>query len=131
MATESSFTSVKLAKALVDDARAAALTMRRSVASQIEYWATLGRSLESAGLNARDTGALIARQDAAANAVRSATAAKPTKAAAAHDAAELTALKTHVVALAKSGALVQRAGQAVAANAARATRPVTKIRRAV
>lgn len=60
MATGSGFTSVKLAAALVDDARAAALTMRRSVTTQIEYWATLGRALESAGLAARDTGALIA-----------------------------------------------------------------------
>lgn len=129
MATDSSFTSVKLAKALVDDARAAAVTMRRSVASQIEYWATLGRSLESAGLTARDTGALIARQDAAAYAVRSVTPGKLTKAAAlAADAAELAALKSHVVALAKSGALVHRASQAVAANAARAVRPAKKIR---
>ena len=130
MATGSTFTSVKLAAALVDDARAAALTMRRSVASQIEYWATLGRSLESAGLTARDTGALIARQDAAVYAVRSAAPNKPVKAAAPHaDAAEMAALKTHVVALAKSGALARRASEAVAANAARAVRPPSKASR--
>ena len=121
MATGSSFTSVKLAAALVDDARAAALTMRRSVASQIEYWATLGRALESAGLTARDTGALIARQDAAVYAARGA-AASP-------DSTELAALKTHVVALAKSGALARRASVAVAANAARAARPAGKASR--
>ena len=114
MATGSGFTSVKLAAALVDDARAAALTMRRSAASQIEYWATLGRALESAGLTARDTSALIALQDAAVHAVRGA-AASP-------DSTELAALKTHVVALAKSGALARRAGVVVAVNAARAPR---------
>lgn len=129
MATNSSFTSVKLAAALVDDARAAALTMRRSVASQIEYWATLGRSLESAGLTARDTSALIARQDTAVYAVRSAAPNKSAKATAlSADASEMAALKAHVVALAKSGALARRASEAVAANAARATRPASKPR---
>jgi hypothetical protein len=111
MASDSAFRSVKLAAALVDDARAAASTMRRSVASQIEYWATLGRSLESAGLTTRDTSALIARQDAAAYAVRGTRTP---------DDAELENLKTHVVALAKSGALALRAREAVAANAASA-----------
>ena len=129
MVTRSTFTSVKLAAALVDEARAAALTMRRSVASQIEYWATLGRSLESAGLTARDTTALIARQDAAVYAVRGATGDKP--AASAADRAQLESLKTHVVALAKSGALARRASEAVAANAARAARPARKARRAI
>ena len=130
MATNSAFTSVKLAAALVDDARASALTMRRSVASQIEYWATLGRSLESAGLTARDTGALIARQDAAVYAVRRVAPRESAKATAPSvDAVEMAALKTHVVALAKSGALARRASEAVAANAARAVRPATKARR--
>ena len=128
MAAGSTFTSVKLAAALVDDARATALTMRRSVASQIEYRATLGRSLETAGLTARDTSALIARQDAAVYAVRGATRGK--HAASVADASEIESLKTLVVALAKSGALSRRAGEAVAANAARAARPARKARRA-
>lgn len=128
MAAGSTFTSVKLAAALVDDARVVALTMRRSVASQIEYWATLGRSLEAAGLTARDTSALIARQDAAVYAVRG-TRGKPVTSA--MEAAEMESLKAHVVALAKSGALARRAGEAVAANAARAARPVRKARRAI
>ena len=127
MAAGSTFTSVKLAAALVDDARATALTMRRSVASQIEYWATLGRSLEAAGLTARDTSALIARQDAAVYAVRGATRGKP--AASVADASEIESLKTLVVALAKSGAPARQAGEAVAANAARAARPARKARR--
>lgn len=119
MPGKSNFTSVKLSAALVDDARASAETMRRSVASQIEYWATLGRALESAGLTAEDTGTLIARQDAAAYAIRDAHRG---------DAQELDALKSHVVALAKSGALTRRAGIAVAANAAKAPGAKTVVR---
>ena len=48
------FVSVKLPASLVNQAREAAQTMRRSVASQIEYWATLGRALEHAGLTTAD-----------------------------------------------------------------------------
>lgn len=128
MASASTFKSVKLGVALVDDARAAALTMRRSVASQIEYWATLGRALESAGLTARDTGALIARQDATAYSTPGAVRNAPAQATA--DRAEMAALESHVVALAKSGALARRASEAVTANAARAVRPARKTRRA-
>lgn len=125
MATRSTFTSVKLTAALVDDARAAALIMRRSVASQIEYWATLGRALESAGLSARDARALIARQDAAACATRSAAKKNPQRPLPPRRMLRSSAaLKTHVVALTKSGALAHRASEAVAANAARANRPV-------
>lgn len=109
----SGFASVKLPVSLVDQARSSAQTMRRSVASQIEYWATLGRSLESAGLTAQDSSALIAREDATLYAVRPQTSA---------DDAELDDMKAHVVALAKSGALAQRASMAVAANAGRAVR---------
>ena len=128
MAAGSTFTSVKLAAALVDDARTAALTMRRSVASQIEYWATLGRSLEAAGLTARDTSALIARHDAAVIVAR--TAARDKAATSIADAAEIESLKTHVVTLVRSGALARHASEAVAANAARAVRPAKKARRA-
>ena len=109
----SAFASVKLPVSLVDQARSSAQTMRRSVASQIEYWATLGRSLESAGLTAQDTSALIAREDAAHYTVQSPAASLT---------AELEDMKAHVVALAKSGALAQRASAAVAVNAAKAVR---------
>ncbi len=124
MAAKSNFASVKLPLALVEHARASAHTMRRSVASQIEYWATLGRALESAGLTAKDTGTLIARQDAAAYAVRGTSRS---------DADELDALKSHVLALAKSGALTQRARFAVAANAAKSSqgKAVARTRKAV
>lgn len=46
MSPVSSFASVKLPATLVEKARNAAQPMRRSVAGQIEYWATLGRALE-------------------------------------------------------------------------------------
>lgn len=54
------FASVKLSNALVDEARLAAQPMRRSVASQIEYWATLGRVVEHAGLTVQEARSAIA-----------------------------------------------------------------------
>ena len=71
MSTATPFSSVKLPAALVDKARDAAQPMRRSVASQIEYWATLGRALEQAGLSTQDSQALIAREESAGYAVES------------------------------------------------------------
>ncbi len=49
-AASSSFSAVKLSSGLVNQARDAASPMRRSVAGQIEYWATLGRIAEASGL---------------------------------------------------------------------------------
>ncbi len=54
------FASVKLSGVLVDEARLAAQPMRRSVASQIEYWATLGRVVEHAGLTVQEAQSAIA-----------------------------------------------------------------------
>jgi hypothetical protein len=101
------FVSVKLPSALVDEARAAAHTMRRSVASQVEYWATLGKALERAGLTTADSEALIARQERAAYRV---PAPPPPE-----TSPELEELQAHVLALAKSGALSARMQEAVAA----------------
>lgn len=42
--------SVKLPAALVTAAKESAQTFRRSTAGQIEYWAALGRTMESSGL---------------------------------------------------------------------------------
>ena len=68
------FSSVKLPAGLVSQAREAAVPMRRSVASQIEYWATLGRIAESSGLTVSE-----AREALAVDEVRQseATAADP------------------------------------------------------
>ena len=107
------FVSVKLPAALVGQARDAAQTMRRSVASQIEYWATLGRALEHAGLTTADSHALIARQERATYATgQTLTGLTP----------ELDDLHAHVLALAKSGALNERAQTAVAGNKGKAAR---------
>lgn len=111
MPTPTAFSSVKLPATLVDKAREAAQPMRRSVASQIEYWATLGRALEHAGLSTQDSGALIAREEAAAHAV---AASRPAL------SPELGALHGHVLALAQSGALAERASVAVNENRAKA-----------
>ncbi len=54
-----SFASVKLPSTLVEQARQAAQSMRRSVASQIEYWATLGQIVEHTGLSAQEARAAI------------------------------------------------------------------------
>jgi hypothetical protein len=102
-----SFVSVKLPASLVQQARVSAQTMRRSVASQIEYWATLGKALEQAGLTTNDSQALIARQERAAYG-----AALPPL------GQELDELHGHVVALAKSGALNARVREAVNVNTA-------------
>jgi hypothetical protein len=50
----SAFNSVKLPAPLVNEARAAALTFRRSTAGQIECWATLGKAVEESGITVRE-----------------------------------------------------------------------------
>ena len=74
MAT-TTFASVKLPGALVEQARQAAQPMRRSVASQIEYWATLGQIVEHTGLSVQEARSAIEQYEAAAS--RTATAAAP------------------------------------------------------
>ncbi len=118
MSTEPpSFVSVKLPATLVNQARESAQTMRRSVASQIEYWATLGKALEHAGLTTHDSHALIARQE------RAAYGSPPAPQAL---SPELEELHGHVLALAKSGALSARAQETVAANKGKASRSKTR-----
>jgi hypothetical protein len=116
MSDEPPFVSVKLAAPLVKQAREAAQTMRRSTASQIEYWATLGRALEQAGLTTADSHALIARQERG-------TYGQPTITSPLSP--ELDEFHNHVLALAKSGALADRAQTAVTRNKAKAARTKT------
>jgi hypothetical protein len=104
------FASVKLPVSLVSQAREAAQPMRRSVASQIEYWATLGKALEHAGLTTIDSHALIAREERASYSGATGT-----------PSSELADLHTHVLALAKSGTLNARAHVAVEENKAKAS----------
>ena len=110
-APSNGFSSVKLPAALVDEARQSAKSMRRSVASQIEYWATLGRALERTGITTGESSALIASEDRAIYHV------VPTASSLSN---ELADLHSHVVGLAKSGALASRAEVAVAANRSKA-----------
>ncbi len=42
--------AVKLSDEIVKDARREARLMKRSIAGQVEYWASLGRSIENSGL---------------------------------------------------------------------------------
>lgn len=72
--SSSAFSSVKLPAGLVQQAREAAQPQRRSVAGQIEYWATLGRIAEETGLTVQEAREAISRYDAAA---RRAVAADP------------------------------------------------------
>jgi hypothetical protein len=74
------FASVKLPSALVAQAREAAQPMRRSVAGQVEYWATLGRIVEHSGLTAQEAQAAIANYEAAARRARPASAEAPSQA---------------------------------------------------
>jgi len=125
MATSIPFASVKLPASLVDKAREAALPMRRSVASQIEYWATLGRALEHAGLSVQDSQALIAREEAAAYEAQVAGGGSASSLS-----GELSDLQGHVLALAQAGALAERAKAAVAANRAKAAPRPARSRKA-
>ena len=106
------FVSVKLPAVLVNHARDAAQTMRRSVASQIEYWAPLGKALEYAGLSTGDSQALIAREERARYELGEPSRLSP----------ELDALHNHVLAVAKSGALNQRTRAQVEANRSKAAK---------
>ena len=60
----SPFASVKLPSSLVQQAREAAQPQRRSVAGQIEYWATLGRIADETGLTVQEAREAIAQYDA-------------------------------------------------------------------
>ena len=62
--SSSAFSSVKLPAHLVRQAREAAQPQRRSVAGQIEYWATLGRIADETGLTVQEAREAIARYDA-------------------------------------------------------------------
>jgi len=66
MSANVAFSSVKLPAALVGNARAASQPMRRSVASQIEYWATLGQIVEQHGLTVQEARIAIEQYEAAA-----------------------------------------------------------------
>ena len=100
------FSSVKLPAALVRQAREAAQPLRRSVAGQVEYWATLGRIVEHSGLTAQEAQAAIEGYEAAANKTRLATA--------------LDAIEARFNAADESGRLADRVREVVLGNRAKA-----------
>ena len=97
-----SFASVKLPSALVNQAREAAAPMRRSVAGQIEYWATLGRIAEASGLTVTEAREAIALYD-----VRQTTAP---------EADPLDRIESDFLAAETTGKLAQAVRQTVQAN---------------
>ena len=99
------FASVKLPTALVNQARDAAQPMRRSVAGQVEYWATLGRIVEHSGLTAQEAQTAIATYEAAARRARP-TPSEP--------ASQADALLTQFMAVENDGSLAQRVREVVA-----------------
>lgn len=107
--TPSGFSSVKLPASLVDQARRAAGAQRRSVAGQIEYWATLGQITEETGLTVLEAREAVARYDAQAR-----------------DHAALDAIEARFAEAAASGGLAQAVRQTVQADRQRApTTPAT------
>ncbi|WP_225781060.1 ParD-like family protein [Xenophilus sp. Marseille-Q4582] len=106
-ASSSAFASVKLPVALVDRARQSAQPLRRSVASQIEYWATLGQIVESTGLSVQEARAAIEAHEAAAR-------AEPA------EALQADAIAAHFLAAEADRSLAQRVREVVAQNRRRA-----------
>jgi hypothetical protein len=109
--TQTAFASVKLPAALVAQAREAAQPMRRSVAGQVEYWATLGRIVEHSGLTAQEAQTAIANYEAAAR------NARPPEPAATPQA---DALLAQFMAVEADGSLAQRVRDVVAQNRGKA-----------
>lgn len=98
------FSSVKLPGPLVEQARRAAQPMRRSVASQIEYWATLGQIVEHTGLSVQEARTAIEQYERQA-----ADAAPP---------ASVDALTARLLAAQSRGSLAQRVRDLVDENRA-------------
>ena len=97
------FESVKLPSALVEQARQAAQPMRRSVASQIEYWATLGQVVEHTGLSVQEARTAIEQYEAAAHTQATAPAS-------------VGALTARLLAAQVQGSLAQRVREVVQEN---------------
>ncbi len=102
------FASVKLPSALVEQARQAAQPMRRSVASQIEYWATLGQIVEHTGLSVQEARTAIEQYETASTPHTPATSP-----------ASVNALSARLLAAQTSGSLAQRVREVVRENQAR------------
>jgi hypothetical protein len=107
------FASVKLPAALVDQAREAAQPLRRSVAGQVEYWATLGRIVEHSGLTAQEAQTAIARYETAARRARTNSKEKANQA---------DALLAQFMSVEEDASLAQRVREVVDGNRHKAVR---------
>lgn len=107
MNTLTGFSSVKLPAALVQQAREAAQPLRRSVAGQIEYWATLGRVVEHTGLTVQEAQTAIEGYEAAARKARTSPSSKDTQA---------DDLIARFMAAEDNGSLAQRVREVIADN---------------
>ena len=101
------FASVKLPSSLVEQARQAAQPMRRSVASQIEYWATLGQIVEHTGLSVQEARAAIEQFEVT---LQGRQAVAPPS---------IEALSARLLAAQTSGTLAKRVREVVQENQAR------------
>lgn len=110
--SSAAFASVKLPSALVAQAREAAQPMRRSVAGQVEYWATLGRIVEHSGLTAQEAQTAIANYEAAVRRARPDATPTPSQA---------DTLLSQFMAAEADGSLAQRVREVVATNRNKAT----------
>ena len=108
--SNSAFASVKLPSTLVAQAREAAQPMRRSVAGQVEYWATLGRIVEHSGLTAQEAQTAIANYEAAAQSTRK---------DATQSVSQADALLAQFMDVDINGSLAQRVREVIATNASR------------
>ena len=100
----STFSSVKLPAALVQQAKQAAQPLRRSTAGQIEYWATLGRVVEHSGLTVQEARVAIEGYEATANKT--------------HQAQFVSDLTSRLLAAEASGSLAKRVREVVEENRA-------------
>ena len=101
------FSSVKRSAALVQQAREAAQPLRRSVAGQVEYWATLGRVVEHTGLTVQEARTAIEEYE---------TAVRKTRVA-----STLDAIEADFAAAETSGSLASRVREVVLDNRTKAT----------
>lgn len=90
--------------------------MRRSVAGQVEYWATLGRIVEHSGLTAQEAQTAIANYEAAARRARPANTEAPSQA---------DALLAQFMTAEADASLAQRVREVVTANRGKATGSAT------
>ena len=122
MDTPTGFASVKLPAALVQQAREAAQPLRRSVAGQIEYWATLGRVVEHTGLTVQEAQTAIERYEVAARQARAKTPASSPQ----EKVDSLEALKQRVITASTNGSLQAHVRQIVEENRRKVAKKVRR-----